>query len=105
MIIVLAIEKIEASLYEVHYECRGVEIREVSQHASIWEALAYCGMDFPVNFLPFVEVHYGGVSSGTTAIARLRDEPQQVANELVAMVAKVAEAHEALQRQVDTVSH
>lgn len=104
MFIVLSIVKIEPMFYEVHYEYGGVEVRETSQHESIWEALAYSGKDIPDSFLPFVEVHYGGVSSGTTPISRLRDEPQKVANEIVAMVAQVAAAHEQQQHQISPVT-
>ena len=94
MILTLSIDKEVPGIYEVHYEMGGVEVSKPSQHSSISEALAYCGENIPADFAQFVDVHYGGVSSGTTAIARLLSEPKQIANELVALVAEVARVHE-----------
>jgi hypothetical protein len=93
---ILDIEQLAPSVYIVHYTSHhgGVVISEPTQHRSISEALAYCGENIPSELAAYVEVQYGYVSSGTTAVARLRSEPLQLAAELVAMVADVAEAHE-----------
>lgn len=92
MILVLSIEQMAPSVYKVHYTAHGgIEVSEPTQHGSICEALAYCGENIPAELAKFVEVQYGGVSSGTTEVARLRTEAHQLADELVAMVAKVVQ--------------
>lgn len=92
IILVLAIEQMAPSAYKVHYtDHGGIEVSEPTEHGSICEALAYCGENIPAELTKFVEVQYGGINSGTTAVAKLRTEAHQLANELVAMVAKVAQ--------------
>ena len=92
MILVLAIEQMAPSVYKVHYtDHGGIEVSDPTEHGSICEALAYCGENISAEFAQFVEVQYGWVNSGTTAVARLRTEAHQLANELVAMMAKVAQ--------------
>lgn len=90
MILVLDIEKVTYSVYEVRYSHGGVEVTAPTRHESIGEALAFCGENIPAEISQYVEVHYGGVNSGTTAVARLCNEFQLLAVELVSMVAEVA---------------
>ncbi len=93
MILVFAIEQVAPSVYKVHYiDHGGIEVSDPTEHGSICEALAYCGENIPAEIAQYVEVQYGGVNSGTTAVTRLRNESHQIANELVAMVAKVTQA-------------
>lgn len=91
MIIQLSIEKVTQGVYEVHCDYRQ---GGPSQHNSISEALGSYGQEIPEDFCQFVEIHYGGISSGTTAVARLKTEPQVIAQELVALVAEVSRAEE-----------
>lgn len=90
MIIELNINRLEQGVYEV--QC--VLQDELTRHNSISDALAYYGEDIPEELSQHVEIHYGGVSSGTTSIGRLRAEPQLIAQELVSLVAEVMTAEE-----------
>ena len=93
MILVLVIERLATSVYEAHYtDFSGIEVRAASQHASIADALLYCGEDVPSEFAQYVEIKYGGINSGTTAISNLRTRSIGLASDLVAMVAQVAGA-------------
>lgn len=63
MILQLEIDKIESGLYEA--QC---ETQKSTCHDSVSAVLKHYGEDIPADFCRFVEVRYGGVSLGTTAV-------------------------------------
>ena len=58
-------------------------------HGSISEVLAHYGQEILPEFSQYVEVQYCRVNSGTTAVTRLRQQPELMAQELMALVAEV----------------
>lgn len=104
VIFVLSIEKVAPSIYMVHFvDHGGVEVSEPTQHASVSEALAFYGESLPAEVVQYVEVHYGGVNSGTIAVTKLRSESHQLASMLVAKVVEVAQAHELQKRWLSPI--
>ncbi|MFZ3139153.1 hypothetical protein [Polaromonas sp.] len=89
MILQLDIEQLAPGLYEAHCEC---QTPPTTLHGSISAALKHYGTDIPADFCRFVEVRYDGVSSGTTAVTRLANEPEAMARQLMGLAAAVYEA-------------
>lgn len=86
MVVILEIGRIGPGVYEARSEFR---TDGPTFHGSISEVLAHYGQEIQPEFSQYVEVQYGGVNSGTTAVTRLRQEPELMAQELVALVAEV----------------
>ena len=89
MILVLDISKIEPGLYEARLSNGGTEVTSPSVYDTITAALRAVAQDIPDDFAHFVDVHYGGVSSGTIGTMRLAAEAEAVASRLVDLVAAV----------------
>lgn len=92
MILQLAIEKLDSGIYEAH-----CDLSQPTCHGSISEALKYYGGDIPPDLCQFVDVQYGGVSLGTTAVSRLASEPEALASRLTGLVAAVRQAEEEIE--------
>lgn len=82
----LYISRITNGVYEVRIEHMESDL---TMHDSISDALVHCGESIPPDFAQFVNVHFGGVCSGTMAVATLKRDVQSVANSLVSMCAAV----------------
>ncbi|MDB5928821.1 MAG: hypothetical protein JWR60_528 [Polaromonas sp.] len=86
MILQLDIEQLAPGVYEVH--CQD-EPPPSPLFSSISAALKHYGMTIPDDVCRFVEVRYDGVTTGTTAVARLANEPEAMARQLLALAAAV----------------
>lgn len=82
----LYISRLDAGVYEVHIEGQPPDSMVFG---SISEALVHFGDTIPPDFSQFVNVYYGGVSSGTLAVARLKPEAKSIAAALVSVSAEV----------------
>lgn len=91
MISVLSLDIIKLSPGRYEARCDGYTASP-TPHESIAEALRFYGGEIPPGFSQFVDVHYSGVSLGTTAVCRLQPESEALASELVGMSADVSEA-------------
>jgi hypothetical protein len=99
MILQLDIEKLERGLYEARCEHHAPA---TTVHDSISAVLKYYGEDIPDNFCRFVEVRYGGVSLGTTAVTALAKEPEVLAGQLTSLLAAVYQATEDMEKTAQT---
>jgi hypothetical protein len=82
----LYISRLDAGIYEVHIKGQPLDSMVLG---SISEALVHFGGTIPPDFSQFVNVYYGGVSSGTLAVARLNTEAESIAAALVSVSAEV----------------
>lgn len=84
MILQLDIEQIAPEMYEVDCEH---QTPPTTLHGSSSAALKHYGESIPADFCRFVEVRYDGVTKGATAVARLAQEPEAMARELMGLSA------------------
>jgi hypothetical protein len=82
----LYIARVTNGFYEVRIEYMESDLM---MHQSITDALVHCAENIPSDFTHFVNVHYGGVCSGTIAVATLKRDAQSVASSLVSTCAAV----------------
>lgn len=82
----LYISRVTTGVYELHIEGQGASS---TMHDSISDALIHCGENIPPDFTQYVNVYYGGVSSGTMAVTTLKRDAQSVASALVSICAEV----------------
>lgn len=81
----LHIDKDKPGLYRGATLHRGVEVSEPQHHCSIEEAIREEALAVPEDFALFMEVEYGGMSSGTVALSDLPGQAKEVADRLVAL--------------------
>ena len=63
-------------------------------HCSISAALKHYGTATPDDFCRCVEISYDGVTTGTTAVTQLAQEPEAMARQLLALTAAFNDACE-----------
>ncbi len=88
-ILTLHIDKVERGLYRATTLHRGAEVTEPQFHCAIEDAIREEALAVPEDFALFMEVEYGGMSSGTIAISDLPRQAKEVADRLVALVAEL----------------
>ena len=98
MILQLEIDKIDPGRYEAHCDSH-----KTTCHESISAVLKHYGEDIPPDFCQFVEVRYGGVSLGTTAVTRMAKEPEVMARELTGLLAAVHRATDEMEHKRATM--
>lgn len=86
----LYIDKAQRGWYEATLTAGGVEITtSPTMHESISAAIKDFGETFPSEFSEFLELRYFDVSIGMHTLARMRAEPEQLAQQLVDLAAAV----------------
>ncbi len=88
-ILTLRIDKVEPALYRAATLYRGAEVTEPQFHCSIEEAIREEALAVPDDFALYMEVQYGGMSSGTILLCELPNQSQAVAARLVGQIAEL----------------
>lgn len=97
MIPTVHIQKLQASLYELHV-CEGsTALTDSSIHHSIAEALKFLGEDAPREMCQYANVYYGDVSIGTKSLDDLASHSEALAHQLVCLCAEVSQQEVASQ--------
>jgi hypothetical protein len=89
MVLTLQIDKLTSGVYRAALLSDGTEVTTTGEYSSIEDAIREEFSEVPSDFAHFAEVRYGGVSSGTMAIARLPQEATEVGDRLVATLAEM----------------
>lgn len=89
MVITLQIDKIEPGNYRAASLWSGTEVTNPGIYPSIEDAIIAEADAVPEGFAYFVNVTYGGASSGTISLSTLPSRAAQVADQLVAIVAEM----------------
>lgn len=84
-ILTLNIDQVKPGLYRAATLHRGAEVTEPQFHCSIEDAIREEALAVPEDFALFMEVEYGGISSGTIALSDLPEQAKGVADRLVGM--------------------
>ncbi|PZP91156.1 MAG: hypothetical protein DI587_36405 [Variovorax paradoxus] len=92
----LNIDRVQPGLYRVDIEGNGMTMTEPEMVSTLAEGLKFAGDDVPREWALYVEVHYNGVCLGTRPLQQLAETPEEVARELVELVAQVSEAERGL---------
>ncbi len=88
-ILTLHIDKVEPALYRAVTLYRGSEVAEPQFHCSIEEAICEEALAVPDDFALYMEVQYGGISSGAILLCELSSQSKVVAGRLVEQVAEL----------------
>ncbi|HAX20318.1 MAG TPA: hypothetical protein DCY64_08555 [Hydrogenophaga sp.] len=91
MFLTLQIDKVQPGLYRGAVMKSGGEVTEPVLHPSIADCIRLSALDVPTGFASFMEIHYGGMSSGTYLLADLPDKAEHIASHLVVLVATMHE--------------
>jgi hypothetical protein len=86
-ILTLSIDKVKPGLYRAATLHRSVEVTEPQFHCTIEDAIREEALAVPEDFALFMEVEYGGMSSGTISLSDLPGQAKDVADRLVSLVA------------------
>lgn len=89
MIPELNIVKLVTGVYEAYVQINKIDLVKPSIHSSISEAVAEIGNNIPENIATFMVIYFAGVTSGTTSVYRMKNEPEEIAAELVALAKAV----------------
>lgn len=95
MIIMLDIEKAAPGIYIARAMNGGVLVTEPAEYNSIESAIAMEAQAVPEGFAHFMEVRYGGFSSGTELLKALPGKASAISDRLIALV---AESHRVAER-------
>lgn len=89
MLVTFQIDKVQSGAYRVVALSAGVEVTEPEVYPSIEDAIREEAAAVPPGFAHFVDVTYGGASSGTIHLQSLSARASQVADQLVSVVAEM----------------
>ena len=89
MVLTFQINELGAGLYRTVALRGGVEVNLPEVCSSIEEAIRGVAGAVPHGFAHFANVEYGGASSGTLSLTVLQERADQVAHQLVAVVAEM----------------
>lgn len=89
MIFAVEIDKLQTGLYRAAVTCGGAEVTEPSIHKNIQEAIREEALAVPDGMAHFMEVRYGGMSSGTYPLSKVPENAAEIADRLVALSAEL----------------
>lgn len=89
MILTIDINKEAPGIYVARAHSRSVLVTEPETYDSIEIAIRSQALSIPEGFADFVDFTYGGMSTGTFAVAEVPGKAAELANRLVALVAEM----------------
>lgn len=89
MIFTVEIDKLQSGLYRAAVLCGGAEVTEAGVHKSIQEAIREEALSVPDGMAHFMELRYGGMSSGTYPLSEVPEKATAIADRLVALSAEL----------------